>query len=159
MNHQTSYRNPLIDYEAVEASHFARVGSPQQVPPSVPQYNVTRMGTPGPCFTYQNQTSPPTSQPYQQYPQSNSFPNSELSNGIMRNTDTRMPPLQNVPANGESVQVYLSPRFQDEYPIHFVIFNCILIIILGVFQICTDLLIMEQNNSIFESFGGNLFLI
>ena len=59
----------------------------------------------------------------------------------------------------QQVHVQLSPlsaRLHNEYPLYFVIFHGVLLILLGVIQITVDLLLISKDDDFLNSFGGKI---
>lgn len=108
----------------------------------------------------------PTPGPQQEQPQitqSTQQPNITISNNNNNNNN-------NNNSTAQQVHVRFSPlaaRLHNEYPLYFVIFHGVLLILLGVIQITVDLLLISKDDDFLNSFGGkilhnhdlNLFLI
>lgn len=139
---QHGYRNPL--------ANGLREEEILDPPPSY-QYNYMGPSTPNVATTQSLTSPPPPQNPFE--PQMETQTQPHLPNN---NNQVRIMPM---PSNTQSFRIYLSQtdiRIHFGYPLHFVVFHSIFMTIISIVQICVDLILMSEDNSVIISIGGIL---
>lgn len=139
---QHGYRNPL--------ANGLREEEILDPPPSY-QYN----STPNVATTQRLTSSAPQQNPFE--------PQIETQTQMQTQTQPHLPNTNNqvrimpMPSNTQSFRIYLSQtdiRIHFGYPLHFVVFHGIFMTIISIAQICVDLILMSEDNSVIISIGG-----
>ena len=148
---QHGYRNPL--------ANGLREEEILDPPPSY-QYNYMRSSTPNVATTQLLTSPPPPQNPFE--------PQMETQTQTQTQTQPHLPNTNNqvrimpMPSNTQSFRIYLSQtdiRIHFGYPLHFVVFHSIFMTIISIVQICVDLILMSEDNSVIISIGGILYFI